>query len=568
MEYISGTQIVGHDIDLMDALAAEMGVTVVYTNVPWVQLFGGLGTGEFEAVISTVSISPVREEEVDFTLPYVTFNYGGPDDNVGIAVQQGDSVLRRQMNEALWELRNDGTLATIIAAIAADKPTWNPRMPDWPFADPSTEATLIYTDSEGTSTSIQVPSGAVTETLLLAYTPLDWASPPSGLSFANRAFDLDVFRDGAYHPSGLALSVPATITVHYTDVDVAGFEEASLVLHRRNKGTSGSEDAACGPYDRHPEENWLAVPVCHLSRFALFGSYTGLIIATSADWPPMEYISGTQIVGHDVDLMDALAAEMGVTVVYTNVPWGHLFGGLETGEFDAVISTVSISPGREEGVDFTLPYVTFSGGGSDDNVGIVVQQGDSVLRRQMNEALWGLRNDGTLATIIAAIAADEPTWSPRLPDWHFAGPGSDCALIYTDTQGIITSIRIPGDAVSETVLLAYTPLGAIAPPSGFSFANRAFDLDVYSDGAYLSPGLVLSVPATITVQYTDTDLAGLDETLLVLQRWTEATDSWEDAACGAYNRHPDENWLAAPVCHLSRFALLGKYSTYLPLVMR
>jgi hypothetical protein len=31
------------------------------------------------------------------------------------------------------------------------------------------------------------------------------------------------------------------------------------------------EDVACGAYDRYPEENWLVVPICHLSRFALFG---------------------------------------------------------------------------------------------------------------------------------------------------------------------------------------------------------------------------------------------------------------------------------------------------------
>ena len=41
-----------------------------------------------------------------------------------------------------------------------------------------------------------------------------------------------------------------------------------------------------------------------------------------------------------------------------------------------------------------------------------------------------------------------------------------------------------------------------------------------------------------------------------------------NAACGDYDRHPDENWLAAPICHLSRFALFGKYTVYLPLVLR
>ncbi len=76
------------------------------------------------------------------------------------------------------------------------------------------------------------------------------------------------------------------------------------------------------------------------------------------------------------------------------------------------------------------------------------------------------------------------------------------------------------------------------------------------------------MPATITLHYTETDVIGLDEVSLALERWNAVTSAWEDAACGPYDRHPDENWLAVPVCHLSRFALFGEpeHSVYLPLV--
>ncbi len=293
-----------------------------------------------------------------------------------------------------------------------------------------------------------------------------------------------------------------------------------------------------------------------------------LIVATSADWPPMEYITGTQIVGHDIDLMNAIATEISTTVVYYNVPFPELLARLAEGTYDAVISTVSVTPEREEAVDFTLPYATFNYGGADDSIGIAVQQGNSTLRRQVNEALWELRSNGALAAIIAGIAADEPSWNPRLPDWHYAEPGTDSTLIYTDTRATTTSIQVPGDAVTETFLLAYTSLDTASPPSSFAFASRAFDLDLYRNGAYLSSGIVLVVPATITLEYTDADVAGLDEGLLLVERWKEATGTWEDAACGAYDRHPGENWLAVPVCHLSRFALFGRYTVFLPLVLR
>jgi ABC-type amino acid transport substrate-binding protein len=141
-----------------------------------------------------------------------------------------------------------------------------------------------------------------------------------------------------------------------------------------------------------------------------------LRVAADATYWPMEYVSGTQIVGHDIDLMNAIAAHLGVTVVYTNVPWNDIFDGLVAGQYDAVLSTVSMTPERDGFVDFSLPYVAF---GTSDNIAIAVQQGNDALRRQMNEALWSLRAGGTLDTIIAGISADAPQWQPHLPAWPF-----------------------------------------------------------------------------------------------------------------------------------------------------
>ncbi len=139
-----------------------------------------------------------------------------------------------------------------------------------------------------------------------------------------------------------------------------------------------------------------------------------LLVATSASYWPMEYISDTHIVGHDIDLMNAIAAAMEVTAVYIDVPWESVLDGLIAGQHDAVISTLSVTPVREAVVDFTLPYVMFRG---NDNIAIAVQQGNDVLRHRFNQALRQLRAHGTLEAIVAAIAADVPEWEPQLPHW-------------------------------------------------------------------------------------------------------------------------------------------------------
>jgi len=143
-------------------------------------------------------------------------------------------------------------------------------------------------------------------------------------------------------------------------------------------------------------------------------STISLNVATSADFWPMEYISGTQIVGHDIDLMNSIAAEMGVTAVYTNVAFADIIDGLVDGKYDLIISTLTISPEREEIIDFSLPYVILGG---IETIAIGIQQGDDSLRSEVNDTLRQLRADGTLQTIIEAIAADQPDWQPIMPEW-------------------------------------------------------------------------------------------------------------------------------------------------------
>jgi hypothetical protein len=146
-------------------------------------------------------------------------------------------------------------------------------------------------------------------------------------------------------------------------------------------------------------------------------------------------------------------------------------------------------------------------------------------------------------------------------------PEAGGTLVYTDTQGNPTIIQVPPDAVTDATALVLTPLKTATAPSGFLFAGHAFDLVAYRDDM-LVPGLVFEEPVTVVLHYSDADVAGITESFLVLQYWNGST--WEDAACGPYDRHPAENWLAVPICHLSSFAFFGRagHTTYVPIVLR
>jgi polar amino acid transport system substrate-binding protein len=83
-----------------------------------------------------------------------------------------------------------------------------------------------------------------------------------------------------------------------------------------------------------------------------------VVVATDATWPPMEYVDeNKEIVGFDIDLMTAVAEEAGIEIEFKNVAWDGIFAGLGAGEYDAIISSVTITAERQEKYDFSEPYI-------------------------------------------------------------------------------------------------------------------------------------------------------------------------------------------------------------------
>jgi polar amino acid transport system substrate-binding protein len=83
-----------------------------------------------------------------------------------------------------------------------------------------------------------------------------------------------------------------------------------------------------------------------------------IVIATDATWPPMEMVDESKnIVGFDIDLMNAAAKAGGFEVEFRNTAWEGIFAGLESGKYDAVMSSVTITDERKEKMDFSVPYI-------------------------------------------------------------------------------------------------------------------------------------------------------------------------------------------------------------------
>jgi ABC-type amino acid transport substrate-binding protein len=73
--------------------------------------------------------------------------------------------------------------------------------------------------------------------------------------------------------------------------------------------------------------------------------------------PPMIFKEGKNIVGLEADLAQALGRELGRPVHFVELPWESLLDALGEDKIDIVMSSVSITRGRQFRVAFSEPYL-------------------------------------------------------------------------------------------------------------------------------------------------------------------------------------------------------------------
>ncbi|SFT88279.1 amino acid ABC transporter substrate-binding protein, PAAT family [Pseudovibrio denitrificans] len=87
-----------------------------------------------------------------------------------------------------------------------------------------------------------------------------------------------------------------------------------------------------------------------------------LKIGSDTTYPPMETVDEKtgEIVGFDVDIMDAICAKINCKAEFVTTAWDGIFAALVQGEFDVVMSGVSITDERKKTMDFSDPYLVVS----------------------------------------------------------------------------------------------------------------------------------------------------------------------------------------------------------------
>lgn len=87
-----------------------------------------------------------------------------------------------------------------------------------------------------------------------------------------------------------------------------------------------------------------------------------LKVGSDTTSPPMESVdpASGQIVGFDVDVVNAICAKINCQAEFVTTGWDGIFAALDQGSFDLVASGVSITDERKKAMDFSNPYIVNS----------------------------------------------------------------------------------------------------------------------------------------------------------------------------------------------------------------
>ena len=125
-------------------------------------------------------------------------------------------------------------------------------------------------------------------------------------------------------------------------------------------------------------------------------------VCSDIPYAPFEYYENGadgKVIGIDVELVEAITADNGLTADFIKTPFDGIFAALAAGQCDIIASSVSITDERKQSNDFTDPYFTIQ-------QTILVRSGDAATLND-TPALKGKRVGAQAATTGAEFAKAE-----------------------------------------------------------------------------------------------------------------------------------------------------------------
>jgi polar amino acid transport system substrate-binding protein len=97
-----------------------------------------------------------------------------------------------------------------------------------------------------------------------------------------------------------------------------------------------------------------------------------LTMATNAAFPPYEYIEGGKVAGIDAEIAAAIAEKLGLELQIDDMEFDSITEALKGGKADIGLAGMTVTPDRQEEVNFTVSYAT--------GVQVIIVKEDSAIK--------------------------------------------------------------------------------------------------------------------------------------------------------------------------------------------
>ena len=163
-----------------------------------------------------------------------------------------------------------------------------------------------------------------------------------------------------------------------------------------------------------------------------------LTVGTDTPYPPFEIGQPPNISGYDIDVMNAVADQLGVTADYTDTSFDTIFRDVASGQYDTAAAASTITPGRQNTVNFTDPYY-------EAQQALVVAEGSDITSTDdiTSDTIVGAQ-DGTTGETYANDETDASDVR-GFPE----GPDAIAALISGQVDAVIIDQPVAADAVEK-----------------------------------------------------------------------------------------------------------------------
>lgn len=199
-------------------------------------------------------------------------------------------------------------------------------------------------------------------------------------------------------------------------------------------------------------------------------AFTQITFGVDATYPPFESLSPSgDFQGFDVDLGKAIAKELGVKAVFVNQGFDGIIPALQARKFDAILSSMTVTPDREKQIDFSSEMF-------DEPTSLIAKKGSGLLPTAAS--LKGKSVGVESGTIQETYA--KTYWQPNCVN-VVSYPGQD--QVYAD----LLSGRLDA-SLQDSVEADY---GFLKTPKGADFALAANATNDPQDvlGSYIAIGV-------------------------------------------------------------------------------